>query len=86
MPTVAHHLLRTVTRRCTMIVPTRGRGVTGVLDVVTGMLTVIRRRRRGVRVVVASGVIVDGVVVMACVTLVVCVACAIRVALANQND
>ena len=66
-----------------MIVPTRGRGVTGVLDVVTGMLTVIRRRRRGVRVVVASGVIVDGVVVMACVTLVVCVACAIRVALAR---
>ena len=39
-----------------MIVPTRGRGVTGVLDVVTGMLTVIRRRRRGGRVVVAGTV------------------------------
>ncbi|QYG12423.1 hypothetical protein [Microbacterium sp. PAMC22086] len=52
-----------------MIVPTRGRGVTGVLDVVTGMLTVIRRRRRGVRVVVASGVVVDGVVVIARRTL-----------------
>lgn len=83
MPTVAHHLLRTVTRRRAVVVSARSRGVIGVLDVVTGMLTGIRRRRRGVRVVVASGVVVDGVVVMACVTLVVCVACAIRVALAR---
>ena len=30
-----------------MIVPTRGRGVTGVLDVVTGMLTVIRTNDSG---------------------------------------